>query len=67
LDPPDISAIPDWRRKEVFRILVVAQDLEMGVSESRQLIRDRFGLSDAAIRHIEREGIAGRWPLLGQA
>jgi hypothetical protein len=51
-------------RQEIFRVLVLAQDMEMSLVESRRMIADRFGLSDAQIRRIEREGLEAQWPPL---
>jgi len=56
--------LPEERRKEVFAALVEAQDQAMSVSQSRQLVAQRFGLSDAQIRQIEREGMDQQWPPL---
>lgn len=56
--------LPEDRRKEVFRSLVEAQDQEMTVQQSRQLVAQRFGLSEAEVRQIEREGLDGLWPPL---
>jgi hypothetical protein len=58
-DPSGLS------RREIFRLLVVAQDYDMSVPESRQLVCQRFGLTESQIRRIEQEGRAGRWPPLG--
>jgi len=56
--------LSEERRKEVFAALVEAQDQEMGVVQSRQLIGERYGLTDAQIRQIEREGMDQQWPPL---
>ena len=56
--------LSEERRKEVFAALVEAQDQEMGVVQSRQLIGERYGLTDAQIREIEREGMDQQWPPL---
>jgi len=58
------APLSEERRKEVFAALVEAQDKEMGVPQSRKLIAERFGLSDAALRQIEREGVDQQWPPL---
>jgi len=34
------------------------------VPQSRQLIAERFGLTDAQVRDIEREGLDQQWPPL---
>jgi hypothetical protein len=56
--------LPDDRRKQIFRALVEAQDQEMGVPQSRQLVAQRFGVTEAEVRQIEREGMDGLWPPL---
>ena len=55
---------PDARRREIFRLLVTAQDLEMTVAESRQMVVNMWGLSEVQVIQIEREGLAGKWPPL---
>ena len=44
--------------------LVDAQDHEMTVSQSRQAIASRFGVSEGQVRKIEREGLDNNWPPL---
>jgi hypothetical protein len=51
-------------RREVFLALVDAQDHEMPVPESRTAIAGRFGISEGAVRQIEREGMENNWPPL---
>jgi hypothetical protein len=58
------DGLTEAKRKEIFLALVEAQDQEMSVSQSRQLIAERFGVSDAQIRDIEREGLDNQWPPL---
>ena len=52
------------RRKEVFLALVTAQDGEMPVAQSRKEIAQRFGITEAEVVRIEREGLDGNWPPL---
>jgi hypothetical protein len=56
--------LPEDRRKQIFRALVEAQDQEVGVPQSRQLVAQRFGVTEAEVRQIEREGMDGLWPPL---
>jgi hypothetical protein len=56
--------LPETTRKEIFQALVEAQDQDMTVAQSRQHVAERFGLSDAQVRQIEREGIDAQWPPL---
>ena len=58
------EGLSETKRKEIFLALVEAQDQEMSVSKSRQLIIERFGLTDAQIKDIEREGLDNQWPPL---
>ena len=52
------------RRKEVFLALVTAQDAEMSVAQFRKEIAQRFGITEAEVVRIEREGLDGNWPPL---
>jgi hypothetical protein len=56
--------LPEPQRQEIFLALVDAQDHDMNVVESRQLIMKRFGLSEGQLRQIEREGMDNQWPPL---
>jgi hypothetical protein len=56
--------LPEARRREIFRLLVTAQDLDMTVEEFRQMLVYMWGLSDVQVIQIEREGLAGKWPPL---
>lgn len=53
------------RRKEIFLALVDAQDHEMNVAQSRELMAQRFGVNENQVRLIEREGLKLQWPPLG--
>jgi hypothetical protein len=52
------------RRKEVFLALVTAQDADMPVAQSRKEIAQRFGITEAEVVRIEREGLDKNWPPL---
>jgi hypothetical protein len=52
------------RRKEVFLALVTAQDGDMPVAQSRKEIAQRFGITEAKVVRIEREGLDNNWPPL---
>ena len=56
--------LPEERRKEIFLALVDAQDHDLSVAQSRQLVMERFGVSEAQLRQIEREGMDNQWPPL---
>jgi len=49
---------------EIFRALVEAQDGRMTLLQSRQVIGQRFGVTERQIRRIEKEGLDGDWPPL---
>ena len=44
--------------------MVEAQDGGMAVAASRAAVAGRFAVSEAEVRDIEREGLAGGWPPL---
>jgi hypothetical protein len=52
------------RRMEIFQALVEAQDGGMSVPQSRRLIAERFGVTEAQVLKIEREGMDNQWPPL---
>jgi hypothetical protein len=56
--------MPVELRMEVFRALVEAQDQEIGTVRSRQLIAERFKVSENEVRRIEEEGLQEEWPPL---
>jgi hypothetical protein len=63
--PEEVAVkMSEGRRKDAFRLLVVAQDLDMSVAESREMIRCSFGLTDAEVCLLEQEGMDRGWPPL---
>lgn len=58
------QAVPELLRKKIFLALVNAQDHDMPVAQSRKAIAERFSISEAQVREIEREGIDRQWPPL---
>jgi len=56
--------LPESRRKELFHLLVVAQDYAMSVAEARQMACDLFGLAESQVAQIEQEGLESTWPPL---
>jgi hypothetical protein len=56
--------LSESRRKELFNLLVVAQDYAMSVAEARQMASDLFGLAEAQVLRIENEGLERTWPPL---
>jgi hypothetical protein len=63
---PENSAmdLPESRRKELFRLLVIAQDYAMSVTEAREMACDLFGLEETHVVRIEQEGLERDWPPL---
>ena len=55
----------DATRRLAFGALVQAQDGLMSVADSRRAVGERFGLSEAEVLKLEREGSDGKWPPLG--
>jgi hypothetical protein len=55
---------PELHRKEVFLALVMAQDEKMSVEQSRREVAQRFGITEAEVVRIEREGLDNNWPPL---
>jgi hypothetical protein len=51
-------------RQRIFLALVTAQDQDVSVADSRQLIAHRFDITEDEVRKIEREGIENNWPPL---
>jgi DNA-directed RNA polymerase sigma subunit (sigma70/sigma32) len=62
---PEEKAPSLEERMEMFLALVEAQDRDMTVTQSRQAIAERFGVSEQRVRQIEREGLDANWPPLG--
>jgi hypothetical protein len=56
--------VPEPRRREIFLALVEAQDQQVGVAESRQLVAAKFGVRQKDVVAIEREGLDHKWPPL---
>jgi hypothetical protein len=55
---------PEARRMEIFLALVETQDQDIGVAKSRQIVADRFGVSELQVKQIEQEGLDREWPPL---
>jgi hypothetical protein len=55
------------QRRDIFRELVVTQDLGKPVRESYQLVSGKHEISEAQLRQIEQEGLEKEWPPLDEA
>jgi hypothetical protein len=51
-------------RREIFHDLVTTQDEVRNVPQSRKMIVDKYGISEAQLKKIEEEGINREWPPL---
>jgi len=56
--------LPESRRKELFHLLVIAQDYAMSVTEAREMACDLSGLDEIHVVRIEQEGLESDWPPL---
>lgn len=55
---------PADRRREIFKALVQAQDTGLSVESSRRDVAEQFGITEAQVRRIERQGLDDGWPPL---
>jgi hypothetical protein len=55
------------QRREIFHALVMTQDVVPNVPRSRQIITEKFDITEAQLRQIEEEGLEKEWPPLSEA
>jgi hypothetical protein len=55
------------QKQEIFHVLVTTQDVVTNVPKSRQMVTERFEITDKQLREIEEEGIDKEWPPLSEA
>lgn len=55
------------QRQEIFRDLVRTQDMGLIVAKSRQIVTEKFEITEAQLRAIEDEGLDNEWPPLSEA
>lgn len=55
------------QRQEIFYDLVMTQDVVANVPRSRQIVTEKFEISEAQLRQIENEGLEKEWPPLSDA
>ena len=60
----ELKVFSEDHRKKIFSELVVAQDHDMSVDQSRKFITKRFQICEEQVRQIEQEGRAQHWPPL---
>jgi hypothetical protein len=56
----------ELKRREIFSLLVFAQDMEMSVADSREMIVQKFRINRSRVLQIEREGLERLWLPLRQ-
>lgn len=60
---PD-AKLPQRLQKEIFVELVQRQDKGASVSLSRAKVAEKFKVTEATVRDIERTGLEQQWPPL---
>jgi hypothetical protein len=55
------------QRREIFHDLVITQDLVINVPRSRQIVTEKYDITEAQLRQIEEEGLDKEWPPLSEA
>lgn len=55
------------QRQEIFYDLVMTQDVVLNVPRSRQIVTEKFDITEAQLRQIEDEGLEKEWPPLSEA
>ena len=55
------------QRREIFLDLVNTQDAVSNVPRSRQIVTEKFEISESQLRQIEEEGLEKEWPPLSEA
>jgi hypothetical protein len=55
------------QKQEIFHVLVTTQDVVTNVPKSRQMVTERFDITEKQLREIEDEGIDNEWPPLSEA
>lgn len=55
------------QRQEIFHDLVMTQDMVLNVPRSRQIITEKYEITEAQLRLIEDEGLDKEWPPLSEA
>src|SRR5262249_54560181 len=55
------------QRQEIFHTLVLTQDVVPNVPGSRQIVSEKFDITEAQLRQIEDEGLENEWPPLSEA
>ena len=62
-----IRRLTKQQKRDIFRELVSVQDLGNPVKRSRELVSEKFEISDGQLKEIEDEGLEEQWPPLNEA
>src|SRR5262249_54084757 len=52
------------QRREIFHALVLTQDVVTNVPRSRQIVTEKFEITETQLKQIEDEGLEKEWPPL---
>lgn len=55
------------QRQEIFYDLVMTQDVVQNVPRSKQIVTEKFDITEAQLKQIEDEGLEKEWPPLSEA
>lgn len=55
------------QKQEIFQDLVLTQDMVSDVPRSRQVITEKYEISEEQLKLIEEEGLENEWPPLSEA
>ena len=55
------------QKQEIFKDLVMTQDVVTNVRKSHQIVTEKYEITDAQLRQIEDEGLDKEWPPLSEA
>ncbi len=55
------------QRQEIFFDLVMTQDVVQNVPRSKQIVTEKFEITEAQLKQIEDEGLEKEWPPLSEA
>jgi hypothetical protein len=62
-----IRRLTKQQKRDIFRELVSVQDSGNAVRKSRELMMEKFEISDNQLKEIEDEGLEEQWPPLNEA
>jgi hypothetical protein len=62
-----IRRLTKQQKRDIFREQVSVQDLGNPVRRSRELVSEKFEISESQLKEIEDEGLEEQWPPLNEA